>query len=85
VHGSAHAFDLPFGFGNSGASVFAKAVNSRANEPGRLALSTAMMGNLEAFLCTGNSNYAALGTSLEPAPRIWLVDAGLSDLRMGQE
>lgn len=85
VYGSAHAFDLPFVFGNFGPSVFARAVNSRANQPGRLALSTAMMGSLGAFLRTGNPNNAALGKTWEPAPRIWLFDADLSDLRMGQK
>ena len=85
VYGSAHAFDLPFVFGNFGPSVFARAVNSRANQSGRLALSTAMMGSLGAFLRTGNPNNAALGKTWEPAPRIWLFDADLSDLRMGQK
>ncbi|NMV21958.1 carboxylesterase/lipase family protein, partial [Vibrio parahaemolyticus] len=48
IYGAAHAFDLPFVFGNFGPSLFANAVNSSANQPGRLALSGAMMQSIAA-------------------------------------
>src|SRR5256885_1306869 len=54
VYGAAHAFDLPFLFGNFGPSVFSRVTNSTANAPGRLALSNAMMASLKAFMQTGN-------------------------------
>ena len=43
IYGAAHAFDLPFVFGNFGPSLFSNVANSTANRPGRLALSRAMM------------------------------------------
>lgn len=85
VYGAAHAFDLPFLFGNFGPSVFARASNSRANEPGRLALSQAMMQSLRAFAHTGQPGHAGLGQAWEPWPRKWVFDAGLSDLRLRAE
>lgn len=60
VYGAAHAFDLPFIFGNFGPSLFSNAANSIANEPGRLALSNAMMQSLAAFARTGNPNNASV-------------------------
>lgn len=62
VYGAAHAFDLPFVFGNFGPSLFSNAANSKANEPGRLALSTAMMQSIAAFVRTGDPNNAAVPT-----------------------
>lgn len=85
VYGAAHAFDLPFLFGNFGPSVFARATNSRANQAGRLALSGAMMASLQAFIHTGNPHHAALGQPWQPWPRKWVFDAGAVDLRMGLE
>ncbi len=54
VYGAAHGFDLPFWFGNSGPSLLAKAANSAANQPGRLALPKAMMNSVRACMrsCT---------------------------------
>ncbi len=75
IYGAAHAFDLPFLFGNFGPSLFAGVTNSTANQPGRLALSAAMMGSLAAFARTGNPNHAALGTSWEPWPAKITFDA----------
>lgn len=60
VYGAAHAFDLPFVFGNFGPSLFSNAANSRANEPGRLALSDAMMRSIAAFARTGDPNNPAV-------------------------
>lgn len=68
IYGAAHAFDLPFLFGNFGPSVFANAVNSTANRPGRLALSSAMMASVSAFVRNGNPNHAALGVTWQPWP-----------------
>ncbi|MES2947477.1 MAG: carboxylesterase family protein [Pseudomonadota bacterium] len=78
VYGAAHAFDLPFLFGNFGPSVFSNAVNSSANKPGRLALSAAMMASLGAFARTGNPNAAALGVSWPVWPKKLVFDASLT-------
>lgn len=78
VYGAAHAFDLPFLFGNFGPSVFSNAVNSTANKPGRLALSAAMMASLGAFARTGNPNNTALGVTWQPWPKKLVLDASLT-------
>ena len=85
MYGAAHAFDLPFLFGNFGPSVFSRATNSRANQPGRLALSAAMMGSVRAFVHTGDPSHAGLGKPWQAWPRQWVFDAGPGELRMGQE
>ncbi|PKO67342.1 MAG: carboxylesterase [Betaproteobacteria bacterium HGW-Betaproteobacteria-16] len=82
VYGAAHAFDLPFLFGNFGPSVFANASNSKANRPGRLALSGHMMKTLGAFARTGNPNHAALGATWEPWPAQLRFDATLTEARI---
>ncbi|MES2942442.1 MAG: carboxylesterase family protein, partial [Pseudomonadota bacterium] len=53
VFGAAHAFDLPFVFGNFGPSLFSNFTNTNANRPGRLALSDAMMRSIGAFALKG--------------------------------
>lgn len=63
VYGAAHAFDLPFVFGNFGPSLFSNAVNSTANKPGRVALSNAMMGTIGAFMRNGDPNNTGLGVT----------------------
>lgn len=85
VYGAAHAFDLPFLFGNFGPSVFSNAVNSTANKPGRLALSASMMASLAAFARTGNPNNAALGTNWQPWPRKLVFDASLTQPAIAQQ
>lgn len=82
VYGAAHAFDLPFLFGNFGPSVFARASNSRANERGRLALSGAMVGSLRAFLHTGDPQHAGLGQAWKPWPGQLVFDADASAARI---
>ncbi len=82
VYGAAHAFDLPFVFGNFGPSVFAKASNSTANQPGRLALSRAMMDSLRAFVHTGDPNNATLGQTWQPWPRNFIFDADQKAVRL---
>lgn len=75
VYGSAHAFDLPFVFGNFGPSLFSRAIVSDANRGGRMALSQAMMDSLGVFVRTGNPNHGGLGAMWEPWPKKLLFDA----------
>ena len=53
-YGAAHAFDLPFAFGNFGPSLYANISYTRASQAGRLALSDAMMRSTGAFARTGD-------------------------------
>lgn len=82
VYGAAHGFDLPFVFGNFGPSLLAKAANSTANQPGRLALSAVMMDSVRAFVHTGNPNHAGLGQEWQPWPRKFIFDADLKATRL---
>jgi len=76
IYGAAHAFDLPFIFGNFGPSLFSNIANSTANKPGRLDLSNAMMKSLGAFARRGDPNApAALGISWRPWPSTLIFDA----------
>lgn len=75
VYGAAHAFDLPFVFGNFGPSLIASVTVTRANAPGRIALSNAMMAGLGAFMRTGDPNTAALGATWARWPSKLLFDA----------
>lgn len=79
IYGAAHAFDLPFVFGNFGPSLFSNIANSTANKPGRLALSQAMMASLGAFARRGDPNApAALGVTWPQWPAQLLFDATLT-------
>jgi para-nitrobenzyl esterase len=82
VYGAAHAFDLPFLFGNFGPSVFSRVTNSTANAPGRLALSGAMMASLKAFMQSGDPQNAALGQAWKPWPSSLVFDADLGATRI---
>jgi para-nitrobenzyl esterase len=76
IYGAAHAFDLPFVFGNFGPSLFANIANSRANKPGRLDLSSAMMASLGAFARRGDPNVpAVLGVTWPTWPSTLVFDA----------
>lgn len=75
VYGAAHAFDLPFIFGNFGPSLFSNVANSTANKPGRLALSKAMMDSIAAFAKNGDPNNASLGVTWQPWPKKLIFDA----------
>ena len=75
VYGAAHFFDMPFYFGNWGPSVFSRAIASKANEAGRMALSDAMMGALAAFARTGNPNHPGLGLTWPTWPKELVFDA----------
>jgi para-nitrobenzyl esterase len=79
VYGAAHAFDLPFVFGNFGPSVFSNAISSSANEGGRLALSAAMMAAIGAFARNGDPNDPALGIQWPDWPKTLIFDATLTD------
>ena len=80
IYGAAHAFDLPFLFGNFGPSLFSNAMNSTANRPGRLALSAAMMSSIGAFARTGDPNNAALGTAWPTWPAKLFFNANLTQV-----
>ena len=76
IYGAAHAFDLPFIFGNFGPSLFSNVVNSKANERGRLGLSDAMMRSLGTFARRGNPNdHGALGVHWPAWPATLHFDA----------
>ena len=78
IYGAAHAFDLPFVFGNFGSSLFANVANSSANKAGRLDLSAAMMASIAAFARTGDPNNAALGVAWPAWPKQLNFDATLT-------
>ncbi len=78
VYGAAHAFDLPFLFGNFGPSLFANTIGGNANRSGRLALSAHMMATLGAFAHHGNPNHAGLGVNWQPWPAQLRFDATLT-------
>ena len=75
IFGAAHAFDLPFAFGNFGPSLYSNFTNSTANEPGRLALSDAMMRSIGAFARNGDPNDPALGVTWPTWPATLVFDA----------
>lgn len=75
IFGAAHAFDLPFMFGNFGPSVWSRVMFNRANAPGRVALADAMMKSLGAFAHHGDPNHAVLGTTWPHWPGTLLFDA----------
>jgi para-nitrobenzyl esterase len=83
VYEAAHAFDLAFLFGNFGPSLFANATNSAANEPGRLALSSAMMNTVAAFARNGDPNHASLGVTWPAWPAVLAFDATLTQAQIG--
>jgi len=82
VYGAAHAFDMPFVFGNFGPSLFSNAVNSEANKRGRLALSAAMMNSIAAFARNGDPNNAALGMRWPVWPQTLNFDATADDKKI---
>jgi para-nitrobenzyl esterase len=85
IYGAAHAFDLPFVFGNFGPSLYANISFTRANRPGRLALSHAMMKSVGAFARSGDPNDAALGATWKPWPSRILFDASPQTARISTE
>lgn len=85
VFGAAHSFDLPFVFGNFGPSLYANISFTRANRPGRLALSQAMMKSVGAFAHKGDPNHAALGANWGAWPSRIVLDAGPQAVRISAE
>jgi para-nitrobenzyl esterase len=85
VYGAAHAFDLPFVFGNFGPSVLSNTIGGKANEKGRLALSAAVMASVGAFMRNGDPNTPELGATWAPWPSKLLFDATLTTLKNGVE
>jgi para-nitrobenzyl esterase len=75
IYGAAHAFDLPFVFGNFGPSLFSNAANSNANRRGREALSRAMIASISAFMHKGDPNNGKLGVHWAPWPAQLVFDA----------
>ncbi|WP_393937031.1 tannase/feruloyl esterase family alpha/beta hydrolase [Piscinibacter sakaiensis] len=75
IYGAAHAFDLPFAFGNFGPSLYANISYTSANRSGRLALSDAMMRSIGAFARSGDPNNAALGLGWPTWPATLVFDA----------
>lgn len=85
IYGAAHSFDLPFVFGNFGPSLYANISFTRANEPGRLALSALMMRSVAAFARHGDPNHAALGVRWDAWPRRMVFDADRQAARVSLE
>lgn len=75
IFGAAHAFDLPFLFGNFGPSLYSNFTNSENNRAGREALADAMMKTLGAFARSGDPNHAGLGVRWQQWPRKVVFDA----------
>jgi len=75
VYGAAHAFDLPFVFGNFSGSLLSNVMGGRANQPGRLALSSVVMASVGAFLRKGDPNTPELGVTWGTWPSQLLLDA----------
>ncbi len=82
IFGAAHTFDLPFVFGNFGPSLYSRISFTKANEPGRLALSQAMMASLGAFARAGDPNHPALGTMWPRWPGRIAFDATKTEKRV---
>jgi para-nitrobenzyl esterase len=82
IYGAAHAFDLPFVFGNFGPSLYANISFTKANEPGRLALSDAMMRSVGRFARQGDPNEASLGVNWPRWPSSLIFDATPTDKRI---
>lgn len=85
VYGAAHSFDLPFVFGNFGPSLYANISFTRANEPGRLALSALMMQSVAAFARHGDPNHAGLGMRWDVWPQRLVFDADRQAARVSLE
>ena len=75
IFGAAHAFDLPFVFGNFGPQLWANFMFTKANQPGRAALADAMMRSIGAFARNGDPNDASLGVTWPTWPKTLVFDA----------
>jgi para-nitrobenzyl esterase len=79
IFGAAHAFDLPFAFGNFGPQLWANIMFTKASKPGRLALSDAMMRSIGAFALKGDPNNPSLGVNWPTWPKTLVFDATLTE------
>ncbi|HEY1228917.1 MAG TPA: carboxylesterase family protein [Ramlibacter sp.] len=80
IYGAAHLFDLPFIFGTFGPSLFGNVSFDKANAPGRLDLSKAMMRSLGAFARNGDPNLPeALGVTWPTWPGALVFDASKTE------
>lgn len=77
IFGAAHTFDLPFIFGNFGPSLYSRFMFTRANAPGRMALSDAMMRSLGVFARNGDPADSGLGMGWPAWPGRLVFDADL--------
>jgi para-nitrobenzyl esterase len=85
VYGATHAIELPFVFGNFDAGVLSKVVAGKANQSGRLALSSVMMSSIGAFARNGDPNHAALGLAWPAWPQRIHFAASLSAAQISSE
>jgi len=74
---AAHAFDLPFIFGNFGPSLFSNAVNSTANRPAAWPFRLRMMSSIGAFARNGDQQRRHRGGLAGLASRL-VFDATLA-------
>ena len=84
IYGAAHLFDVPFVLGNFGPSLFSRVAFSRANEPGRQALSVALMQTIACFARSGDPNHEGLGQAWPawPATLVFDADADTAQIRL---
>jgi para-nitrobenzyl esterase len=75
VYGAAHAFDLPFVFGNFSGSLLSNVMGGKANQAGRHALSRAVMASVGAFMRKGDPNTPELGATWATWPSQLRFDA----------
>lgn len=82
IFGAAHTFDLPFVFGNFGPSLYSRISFTRANERGRLALSSVMQNAIGAFARSGDPNHPSLGLTWRGWPNKLRFDADETSLHL---
>jgi para-nitrobenzyl esterase len=85
VYGASHAFDLPFVFGNFDGSLLSNVMGGKANQPGRIALSNAVMASIGAFMRKGDPNTPELGAAWGTWPSQMLLDATPSAAKITPE
>jgi para-nitrobenzyl esterase len=85
IYGAAHAFDLPFLFGNFDNVLFGKVIGGSANRAGRMTLSALMMSFLAAFAHRGDPNNMSLHATWPAWPQQLRLDATLETAQMRVE
>jgi para-nitrobenzyl esterase len=84
IFGAAHTFDLPFVFGNFGPSLYSRISFTAANEPGRVALSRAMMLSIGSFAAVGDPNTVSLPVAWHRWPQVLVLDASPLSMMLRQ-